>query len=474
MSITINEHLTEALKKLGIANLRPQQEAPTEAILDGKDIIVLMPTSGGKSLLYQLPAVMEPGNLTLVISPLKALQLDQVDALRSKGIRAAVLNSDLSTAEHSSVLEDMTRRGGLLYLAPEQLRSPAVAEALQSCPILTRVAVDEAHILPQAKDDFRKAYGKIGSFIHSLPHRPQVIALTATATRNDVSRIRKSLGIPNVERFRTPLRRDNLHLCINHIDNSKIRKGKRKPSTENVLFQSVERELSKWDEDGAVIIYCPTVKLVKRLCKWLKARDYPVGKYHGKMKHAKRKAAQQAFMRGKKPIMVATNAFGLGIDKPDVRLIIRAGLPLSMDGYVQEIGRAGRDGKRSRCVLFYTKSDFDRNKRILSQSGGRKAVARRLKRLNALHSLVDSKKCLWRVIEKYFGEKPQKNAKNAVAADKNPCNHDARIYIIQLEILYSTLSIHPAKLKEEYSCLKTIRTARSPTSARRALTRPCR
>ena len=408
MIINTKEFREEGMKKLGIANLRPQQEAPMEAILDGKDVIVLMPTSGGKSLLYQLPAVVEHGSLTLVISPLKALQLDQVDALRSKGIRAAVLNSDLSAAEHRDVLEDMTEHGGLLYLAPEQLRSPAVAEALQSCPILTRIAVDEAHILPQAKDDFRKAYGKVGSFIHSLPHRPQVIALTATATRNDVSRIRKSLGIPNAERFRTPLRRDNLHLCIKNIDNSKIRKGKRKPSTENVLFQSVERELSKWDKDGAVIIYCPTVKLVKRLCKWLKARDYPVGKYHGKMKHAKRKAAQQAFMRGTKPIMAATNAFGLGIDKPDVRLVIHAGLPLSMDGYVQEIGRAGRDGKKSRCVLFFTKADFERNKRILSHSGGNKAIRRKLKRLNALHGLVGSKKCLWRVIEKYFGEKPQK------------------------------------------------------------------
>lgn len=407
MSITINEHLTEALKKLGIANLRLQQEAPMEAILNNEDVIVLMPTSGGKSLLYQLPAVMEHGSLTLVISPLKALQLDQVESLHSKGIRAAVLNSDLSAAEHRDVLEDMTRRGGLLYLAPEQLQNMAVADALRTAN-LTRIAVDEAHTLPQAKDDFRKAYGKVGSFIHSLPHRPQVIALTATATRNDVSRIRKSLGIPNAERFRTPLRRDNLHLCIKHIGNSKIRKGKRKPSTENVLFQSVERELSKWDEDGAVIIYCPTVKLVKRLCKWLKARDYPVGKYHGKMKHAKRKAAQHAFMRGKKPIMVATNAFGLGIDKPDVRLVIHAGLSLSMDGYTQEIGRAGRDGKKSRCVLFYAKSDFDRNRRILSRSGGRKAVARRLKRLHALRGLVDSKKCLWRVIEKYFGEKPQK------------------------------------------------------------------
>ena len=393
MSITINEHLTEALKKLGIANLRLQQEAPMEAILNNEDVIVLMPTSGGKSLLYQLPAVMEHGSLTLVISPLKALQLDQVESLHSKGIRAAVLNSDLSAAEHRDVLEDMTRRGGLLYLAPEQLQNMAVADALRTAN-LTRIAVDEAHTLPQAKDDFRKAYGKVGSFIHSLPHRPQVIALTATATRNDVSRIRKSLGIPNAERLRTPLRRDNLHLCIKHIGNSKIRKGKRKPSTENVLFQSVERELSKWDEDGAVIIYCPTVKLVKRLCKWLKARDYPVGKYHGKMKRAKRSAEQAAFMSRKKPVMVSTNAFGLGIDKPDVRLIIHAGLPLSMDGYVQEVGRAGRDGNKSHCVLLYAKADFERNRRILSQSGGKKAVRRKLKRLNALQALISSDKCL--------------------------------------------------------------------------------
>ena len=165
-------NLYDGLQKLGITNLRQQQEAPMQAIFDGKDAIVLMPTAGGKSLLYQLPAVMDDtGKLTLVISPLKALQLDQVDALRSKGIRAAVLNSDLSAAEHSSVLEDMTRRGGLLYLAPEQLQNMAVADALRTAN-LTRIAVDEAHTLPQAKDDFRKAYGKVGSFIHSLPHRP--------------------------------------------------------------------------------------------------------------------------------------------------------------------------------------------------------------------------------------------------------------------------------------------------------------
>ena len=200
---------------------------------------------------------MEHGSLTLVISPLKALQLDQVESLLNKGISAAVLNSDLSAAEHRDVLEDMTEHGGLLYLAPEQLRSPTVAEALQSCPILTRIAVDEAHILPQSKDDFRKAYGKIGSFINSLPRHPQVIALTATATRKDVALIRKSLNIDNASLFRTPMRRDNLCLYIKRIGSrGKTRNGKCSQSIEHTLFQSVERELSKWDEHGAVIIYC--------------------------------------------------------------------------------------------------------------------------------------------------------------------------------------------------------------------------
>ena len=248
-------NLYEGLQKLGIASLRPQQEAPMQAIFDGKDAIVLMPTAGGKSLLYQLPAVMDDaGKLTLVISPLKALQLDQVEALRAKGIRAAVLNSDLSPAGHRAVLEDMTMRGGLLYLAPEQLCSTSVADALRSAD-LARVAVDEAHVLPQTQDDFRKAYGKIGNFLDRLPHRPQVLALTATATRKDITRIRKSLDIPNAELFRTPMRRDNLHLYIKCIQSGgKTRKGKRKPSAENTLFQSVERELAKWNVKGAAII----------------------------------------------------------------------------------------------------------------------------------------------------------------------------------------------------------------------------
>lgn len=400
MNNTCNDELSADLKKLGVTNLRPQQEAPLAGILAGEDVFVSMPTGGGKSLMFQLPAVMDTGQrLTLVISPLRALQADQVDTLRSKGICAAALNSDLSTTEHRTVLQDAVEYGGLLYLAPEQLQNTTVAKALRQADI-ARVTVDEAHILPQVKDDFRKAYGEIGMFIETLPKRPQILALTATATPDDVRRIRKSLGMSeNTKVFRSPMRRDNLRLSIKCVQADK---------TNTIRFQAVERALSQWNRKGAVIIFAPTVKMVKRLYKWLKARDYPVGKYHGKMKQAKRNRSQAAFMSGKTPIMVATNAFGLGIDKSDVRMVIHAGLPLSMDGYVQEIGRAGRDGKKSHCVLIYAKSDFEHNKRIGSQSGGKKAVRRKLKRLYALQKLIDSDDCLWREVEHYFGNKRQK------------------------------------------------------------------
>ena len=404
MNNTCNDELSADLKKLGVTNLRPQQEAPLRAILASEDVIVIMPTGGGKSLLFQMPAILDHGQrLTLVISPLRALQTDQVGALRSKGVCAAVLNSDLSTTEHHTVLQDAVEHSGLLYLTPEQLQNAAVAEALRQTNV-ARVAVDEAHILPQVKDDFRKAYGEIGTFIETLPKRPQILALTATATPNDVRRIRKSLGMSeNTKVFRSPMRRDNLRLSIKSIQADK---------TNTIRFQAVECALSQWNRKGSVIIFCPTVKMVKRLHKWLKARDYPVGKYHGKMKQTKRKQAQASFMSGETPVMVATNAFGLGIDKSNVRMVIHAGLPLSMDGYVQEIGRAGRDRKKARCVLIYTKSDFERNKRIISQSGGKKAVRRKLKRLYALQKLIDSDDCLWREIERYFGEKKQKRCKN--------------------------------------------------------------
>ena len=307
----------------------------------------------------------------------------------------------------------------ILYSTPEQLQNPEVAEALRQADI-ARIAIDEAHMLPQVKDDFRKAYGEIGAFIETLPKRPQILALTATATPDDVKRTRKSLGMSeNTKVFRSPMRRDNLRLSIKRVQSDKA---------DIIRFQAVERALSQWNRKGAVIVFCPTVKMVKRLYKWLKARDYPVGKYHGKMKRIKRKCAQDAFMSGETPVMVATNAFGLGIDKPDVRMVIHAGLPLSLDGFVQEIGRAGRDGKKSHCILIYAKSDFERNKSIISRSGGKKAARRKLKRLYALQKLIDSDGCLWREIEQYFGEKKRKRCKSAAIVRKTGNGQSQNIY----------------------------------------------
>lgn len=205
--------------------------------------------------------------------------------------------------------------------------------------------------------------------------------------------------------FINPIRRGNLHLYIKRADASGKDKQKQ---TRQAKQQLVRNALEEWDGNGSVIIYCPTVKEVKRLHKWLKAQGVKAGKYHGKQDDKKRAAALADFLSGEVKIMVATNAFGLGIDKPDVRLVIHAGLPLTIDGYVQEIGRAGRDGKDSKCVLIYSPSDFSANKTVLTHGAKKKRSAKAVNRLGALKDLIQSDKCLWQGIENHFSEKPGK------------------------------------------------------------------
>lgn len=400
------------LEKMGISELYPWQGPPLQSVLGGDDVFVSAPTGGGKSLLYQVPAVMDEGRaLTIVISPHRALQVDQVLSLQAKGVPAVSLNSDLSNLERGAILEEL-QTYNLIYCAPEQLERGDLQEHLSRCRV-ARVVVDEAHILPEAILGFRKAYRRIGEFIAALPERPQVIACTATATPKDRKRILKSLGIPDATVFTFPVRRENLRIQVKKIEGNK-----------REMYRSVERALKKWKkhgnrkERGSVIIYCPTVKGVKRIHKYLKARGWHTKQYTGKTPREKRRETQEAFLSGETPIVIATNAFGLGINKPDVRLIIHAGLPLTMNGYVQEIGRAGRDGKKANCILFYTKGDAGRNKNILSQ-GNRKAAQRGIKGLNALKKLVSSKECLWRGIERYFGEKPGKRCKRCCRCRAN-------------------------------------------------------
>lgn len=389
----------QALKKLGVKNLYPWQAKAVTAILGDEDVFAVAPTGGGKSLLFQLPAVMESGRaLTIVISPLRALQADQVQSLKEKEIAAELLNSDLSAQERKKVLNELPGTS-LLYLAPEQLGSRELRDALQRC-FVKRLVVDEAHILPQVETEFRPAYGQIRQFICTLPLRPQIIACTATATQAERDRIIEALGMCKPQIFMQPVRRDNLLLLVQRLKS----KDKAQKLKDN-LFHAVERTLFQQGKNDSIIVYCPTIKRVEQLQKWLSGRGWKAGKYTGEMSQKERQKIQRAFLSGKTPILVATNAFGLGINKPDVRLIIHAGLPLTLSGYVQEIGRAGRDGKPAVCVLFYTTSDVERNKRILARAKNDAAVHRGIEGLNALKNLIESKKCLWCGIEKYYGEK---------------------------------------------------------------------
>lgn len=401
-----NEDFERAKAQLGFAELRPRQVEPVEAILRGNDVYVQMPTGGGKSAVFMLPALCFAPWLTIVISPLLALQEDQVCSLRERGIAAEVLNSDLSGAEYQRVLDRvLDGKATLLYLAPEQLLSDRVCGVLRSVRI-AQIVVDEAHVLAHDQHSFRAAYGQVGAFIASLPERPIVSAFTATATKRDRKAIIKSLGMLRPVKFIFPMRRTNLEITIKAV--RARAKGKKRDDIRRGKLQLAQSYLNEWNGKGSVVIYCPTVKEVKATCQWLRARGFRAGKYHGKMRPKKRAKAQAAFMSGEVPIMVATNAFGLGIDKPDVRLIIHMGLPLSMDGYVQEIGRAGRDGETARCILIYAANDFAANKALLLHSTKKKRRGEVLARLNALAELVQSGRCIWKEIEHYFGEKEGK------------------------------------------------------------------
>lgn len=405
----MNDTITYAAWSLGIAAVTAEQERALEPILQGRDVFVCLRTGGGKSLIYQLPAMLDgPGELTLVFSPLRALQSDQVGALRRKGVRAALLNSDLGKREQAVILADFCANGGLLYLAPEQLKNSMVWDALLHAHV-RRIVVDEAHILPQVERGFRKAFRRIGKLVAALPVRPQVLALTATATLQDMERIEKSLRMTDAIRCVFPIRRKNIRMLIKKIE---VRgRGNVTNRLRHARLVAVERAIMAYRKKGATIVYCPTVGDVKRTAKWLRGRGYPARKYHGKMRAKSREKAQRVFIEKKRPIIVATSAFGLGIDRPDVRLVIHAGLPLGMDAYVQEIGRVGRDGKKARAVLLYAPQDAAVCKRILGRSGSKKTVRRGLKSLDALQKAVRSDRCMWQSIERYFGQYQGKKCK---------------------------------------------------------------
>jgi len=390
----------EALKAVfGYDSFRPGQEAVINAILDGRDILAVMPTGAGKSLCYQVPAMLFSG-ITLVISPLISLMQDQVKALNEAGVNAAFINSSLSEKELNDTFKNAYKgHYKIIYVAPERLMSEGFISFAKSVEI-SMVTVDEAHCISQWGQDFRPSYMDIAEFINILDKRPIISAFTATATQNVREDIICSLGLSTPYFLVTGFDRENLFFQVD------------KPqSKDRFILDYLDRHKG---ESG--IIYCATRKNVDSLYTLLRKQHISVGKYHAGMSNEERKQMQNDFVFDYTSIVIATNAFGMGIDKSNVRFVIHYNMPSSMENYYQEAGRAGRDGLNSECILLFSPQDIIINRFLLEHKDfsdvdpidAMTIRERDIKRLQIMEGYCYTTECLRNYILKYFGEDPKK------------------------------------------------------------------
>ena len=343
----------EVLKHcFGHSRFRQGQEELVDAVLSGRDALGIMPTGGGKSLCYQIPALLL-GGITIIISPLISLMKDQVAALKNAGISAAYINSSL-TAEQLRLVYRRAREGAykLLYVAPERLETEGFAALMQAVTV-SLVAVDEAHCISQWGQDFRPSYRSIPDFVASLPQRPPVTALTATATAEVQQDIVRLLELHDPVRCVTGFDRPNLFFDVQRPKNK----------------MSALLDLLRTRRDKTGIVYCATRAAAERVCRTLCSRGVAAVCYHAGMEDGERRASQDDFQFDRKNVIVATNAFGMGIDKSNVNFVIHYNMPKSLEAYYQEAGRAGRDGEAADCILLYSAGDVETAK-FLIQSGG--------------------------------------------------------------------------------------------------------
>ena len=382
----------------GHSRFRPGQRSLVDAIIAGQDVIGILPTGGGKSLCYQLPALLLPG-LTLVVSPLIALMTDQVEALKAKGVASEALHASLPASQRRRII-DLACGGDLklLYLSPERLVSPAFEPFLRRMTV-SLISIDEAHCLSTWGDDFRPSYRAVGTLLRNWPggnRRPPVCAVTASATPAILFDISQSLGLVR------PFTR------IFSFDRPNLFFGVLRTAHKGSLLLTI---LSHYPNQCG-IIYCQTRQSVNALTRFLNREGFPALPYHAGLDKAVRETSQMSWTRGEMPLIVATNAFGMGIDKPDVRFVIHYQMPGSMEAYYQEAGRAGRDGKGADCLLLVSDGDLVIQDAFLRQAAHKTAASGRsiaFKNLSSLHTMMiyaGARTCLRRTLLTAFGETP--------------------------------------------------------------------
>lgn len=410
--MTAHQAALEALTRyFGYDSFRPGQQGIVEALLAGRDVLGVMPTGAGKSVCYQIPAALSPG-VTLVISPLISLMRDQVDALNDLGLPAAFINTTQTLDEQAMVFAQAAAgQIKLLYVAPERLETGRFRDFAARTPI-SLIAVDEAHCVSQWGQDFRSSYLGIGDFIAGLPQRPPVGAFTATATERVRRDIVGLLGLRNPAVTVTGFDRPNLYFDVVKLE------------TKYKAAWVARYVADHPDESG--IVYCATRKTTEALADTLNQMGHPAVAYHGGMSPDAREAAQRDFITDKVPVVVATNAFGMGIDKSNVRYVIHHNLPESIEAYYQEAGRAGRDGEPSRCTLLWNESDIVTRRRLLDNdyenerlTPEEQEIVRQSKRrlLDGMVGYCRTTDCLHRYMTRYFGQELSPNAGSTVGED---------------------------------------------------------
>lgn len=378
-------------KYFGYNNFKEGQYEIIKSILNKRDCFAVLPTGGGKSICYQIPAMLFSG-VTLVISPLISLMKDQVDNINEIGIKAAYINSTLKNEKIIEILKDTSiGEYKLLYITPEKLESVYFKKMLKKLTI-NQIAIDEAHCISQWGHDFRKSYRNIKSFINELDNKPVITAFTATATENVKTDIINLLGLYKPYNYIASINRDNLELNI-HKEVDKL---------------EFVKDYIRDNEDKSIIVYCATRRDVDGLYEYLNERNIICCKYHGGLKDEEKEKFQEDFLLENINIMIATNAFGMGIDKSNIRAIIHFSIPKNIESYYQEIGRGGRDGECCSCHLLYFREDIKVQEYIINTTSTLSRREIELKKLQSIVEYCEYDRCYRSFILNYFGEKENK------------------------------------------------------------------